>query len=89
MNGGAHASFAGRSGRRYHDELPANDPCIPRLQHALRRLSDRLLSYRAGRRREHGVDCDAFLQALVFCSDAFSSREPVPTSLENALSVGG
>jgi hypothetical protein len=24
--------------------------------------------------------------ALVFCFDAFSSREPVPTSLENALS---
>jgi hybrid cluster-associated redox disulfide protein len=39
--------------------------------------------------REHGVDCDAFLRALVFCSDAFSSREPVPTSLENALSAGG
>jgi hypothetical protein len=29
-------------------------------------------------------------RALAFCFDAFSSREPVPTSLENALvSVAG
>jgi hypothetical protein len=27
--------------------------------------------------------------ALAFCFDAFSSREPVPTSLENALEGGG
>jgi hypothetical protein len=26
-------------------------------------------------------------QALVFCFNAFSSREPVPTSLENAFSA--
>src|SRR6516162_2763156 len=49
MNGGAYVSFARRPGRRYHDELPANDPCIHRIQNALCRLSDRLFSHRAGR----------------------------------------
>jgi len=28
-------------------------------------------------------------RALIFCFDAFSPREPVPTSLENALAMRG
>src|ERR1700684_1743735 len=35
-----------------------------------------------------GSDCIR-TEALIFCFDAFSSREPVPTSLENALAIEG